>query len=227
MTRTAILVPSLNRPQRLVQVFENIEDHTRPDHQVIFCVGDPESVEICEWLGVEFLDDSDCDDKRYVTRMNKLVEMLDNEDTIFFGSDDVHHHYGWLENALDVMNGPGEPDLVVVNDMRNPHGTQALMRRSYLQWAVFDAPDLAFHPGYRHQFADNEQFVTAMAQGTCARAMASCVEHLHPLFKQSNSLPDDETYKGAQAWSTWVHDTALWDRRRIAIARHFNLEALP
>jgi hypothetical protein len=219
------LIPSLNRPQRLIEVYDNIQDHTGYEHHVVFCVGDPESVQILGQRGIEFINDSDCDDKRYVTRMNKLIETLDpDDDTIFFGSDDVYHHYGWLENALEVMNGPGEPNVVTVNDMRNPNGTQALMRRDYLERAVFDAPGLAFHPGYRHQFADNEQFATAIAQGTYARAMASCVEHLHPLFKQANSLPDDETYKNAQAWSTWLHDTELWKKRQHAIARHFNLE---
>lgn len=224
MIKTAILIPSLNRAHRLIDAWDNIREHTRPEHRVIFCVGDPESIEILDWLGADFIDDSDCGDKRYVTRMNKLIDKLDDEDTIFFDSDDVYHHHGWLENALEVMTNKDKPSVVVVNDMRNQNGTQALVKREYLDRAVFDAPGLAFHPGYRHQFADTEQFATAAAQGEYARAMASCVEHLHPLFKQPNSLPDDETYRQAQAWQTWLHDTELWKKRSAAIMENLEVE---
>ncbi len=229
---TAILVPSLNRGHRLEEVVDNISDHTRPAHKIVLCVGDQESLDAADYLGFEqgydLIDDAACDDKRYVTRMNKLVEFVRTQypetRTVFFGSDDVYHHHGWLENALEVMIGPDQPSVVVVNDMRNPSGTQALVKMSYLDHAVFDAPGLAFHPEYRHQFADTEQFATALAQGAYARAMASCVEHLHPVFNAPNSLPDDKTYQDAQSWRTWLHDTELWKKRQVRIARHFDLE---
>lgn len=221
---TAILIPSLNRSHRLESVINNVSARTPLPHRRVFCVGDEKSKLVLHFMGEEYVDDSESEDKRYVTRMNKLVSELKDEQTIFFGSDDVIHHHGWLENALEVMSTDPYPSLVVVNDMRNPNGTQALMRRDYLEQAVFDAPGLAFHPGYLHQFADNEQFATAMAQGEYARAMASCVEHLHPLFKASNSLPDDETYRQAQDWKTWLHDTEMWKTRQVAIAKHFMLE---
>ena len=205
----AILVPSLNRPQNLRATVASIHENTPEAHFILFCVSDQESKDVLDELEEWYVDDSDCEDHRYVTRMNKLVKWLDNAKTIFFGSDDVIHHKGWLSAALRVMDEG--PSVVVVNDLHNANGTQAVVKREYLQRAVFDAPGLAFHPGYGHNFADNEMFATAQAQGEYARALFSFVEHLHPLFGSDNAAPWDATYTNAQR--TWDQDQELWRTR--------------
>lgn len=210
---TAILVPSLNRPQNIRRVVENIHDATPEAHFILFCVSDQESRDILDELGEWYLDDSDCEDRRYVTRMNKLVEHLDDAESVFFGSDDVIHHKGWLTAALRVMDSG--PAVVVCNDLHNMAGTQAVVRRDYIDRAVFDAPGKAFHPGYQHNFADNEMFFTANIRGELAHARDAIVEHLHPLFGSINSLPWDETYKNAQMG--WDADVELWRKRRQLI----------
>jgi hypothetical protein len=217
-TGCAILIPSLNRPQRLQATIEAIHANTSEPHTIMFCVSDPESRDILDAAGEWYLDDSDVEDRRYVTRMNKLVRYLDGAETIFYGSDDVIHHPGWLTNALKVMETG--PDVVVVNDLHNARGTQALMRRSYLSNAVFDAPGDAFHDGYLHNFADNEQHFTAYMHRTYERAMDSVVEHLHPIFRASNSITWDETY--THAMEGWQHDEALFQSRGPLIERAIN-----
>lgn len=214
---TAILIPSLNRPQRLRTTVENIHAMTPEQHFLLFAVSDPESKEILDELGEWYIDDSLADDHRYVTRMNELIGYLDDAETMFFGSDDVVHHAGWLSWALSAMT----PDkrVVVVNDMHNMAGTQAVVHRSYLQNAVFDAPGLAFHPGYRHNFADNEMFFTARCQGEFVRSRESIVEHLHPIHRSINSIEWDPTYQSALAG--WDEDEKLWRMRREQIAAHF------
>ena len=206
----AILVPSLNRPQRLVELVNNIREATPEDHRVLFCVSDPQSIRILTEMGEWFLDDSEDEDRRYVTRMNKLIREIGDARTIFFGSDDIRFHTGWLTKALKVMDQGAE--VVVVNDLRNPNGTQALVKVSYLDRAVFDSPGMAFHPGYHHNFADTEQFFTAYKRGVYARALDSYVEHLHPLFNAPNSIPWDETYKNG-ALANWDVDQALFQQR--------------
>ncbi len=215
----AVLLPSLGRPHRLEEVVRNIRRTTPEDHMILACVGDPESLEILTGLGVYAFDDTADEDKRYVTRMNKLVKVAAafNAKTVFFGSDDVIHHHGWLSNALEVMVGGDGVSVVVVNDLHNPQGTQALVDADYLDHTVFDDPSVAFHPGYMHQFADTEMFLTAAINGECARAMTSIVEHLHPTWGAPNSLPNDDTYKKAQSWQVWRHDAALWEERLHAI----------
>ena len=206
---TAILVPSLNRPHRLRDVVANIHENTPEEHFILFCVSDDESKTILDELDEWYLDDSDCEDRRYVTRMNKLIEHLDDARTVFFGSDDVVHHQGWLTRALLVMSEG--PSVVVVNDLHNMSGTQAVVRREYLERAVFDAPGLAFHPGYRHNFADNEMFFTASQQGEFGRARDAIVEHLHPYYGGSKRVAWDKTYENAQ--KGWDDDARLWEAR--------------
>jgi hypothetical protein len=210
-TGCAILIPSLNRPQRLLATIDFIHSSTPEPHKIAFCVSDPESMAILDRAGEWYLNDADDPDHRYVTRMNKLVRHIDGAETIFFGSDDVIHHPGWLTKALQVMDGTGA-QVVVVNDAHNPTGTQAVMDRRYLPLAVFDSPGDAFHAGYFHNFADNEQHFTAHKRGLYARSMESIVEHLHPLFKSHNAIPWDETYR-VGAMSNWDHDERLFKQR--------------
>jgi len=214
----AILVPSLDRPQNLEDIVANIHDNTPEEHFILFCVSDDKSMRILDGLGEWFLDDSDTKDRRYVTRMNKLLEHIDDAKTIFFGSDDVRHHRGWLTAALRVMDADPFPRCVVVNDLHNANGTQALIRRSYLQSAVFDAPGLAFHPDYGHNFADNEMFLTAACAFEFARAPDSIVEHLHPVFGSANALPWDPTYTNAQ--EGWDADLLRFQQRSNMINNH-------
>jgi len=217
----AILVPSLNRPQRLRSLVNNIHWSTPEEHRLLFCVEDPESKHILFELGEWFLDDSGDSDHRYVTRMNKLIHHLKDANSIFFGSDDVLHHEGWLSSALSVM-AAYDKSVIVVNDLHNPNGTQAVMRRSYLPKAVFDAPGDAFHSGYRHNFADTEQFFTAYMQDQYARAMESVVEHLHPVFGARNSLPWDDTYTDiVMNGPDWVEDKARFESRARRIEEVF------
>lgn len=209
----AILIPSLNRPHRLEATVLNIREVTPEPHKMLFCVADDESKAILDRLGEWYLDDADDPDRRYVTRMNKLVRHIGDADTVFFGSDDVIHHKGWLKEALKVLHHG--VSVVVVNDMHNPSGTQALVRADYLQYAVVDSPGDAFYGGYHHNFADNEQSFTAWKRGTYARAMLSVVEHLHPVFQSPNSVNWDDTYQ--QALDGWDGDAALFANRRAFI----------
>ena len=209
----AILVPSLDRPQRLRDLVANIHATTPEEHFILFCVSDDESKTILDELEEWYIDDSDCEDRRYVTRMNKLVKWLDDAKTMFFGSDDVIHHQGWLGQALKVMSVGW--DVVAVNDMHNMAGTQAVMRRSYLPKAVFDAPGLAFHPDYGHNFADNEQFFTAQRHNQFMRARDAVVEHKHPIYREPDGAAWDSTYEGATR--TWDGDEARWKIRHAMV----------
>lgn len=241
MALTAILIPSLGREQYVPQVVGNIEQNT-PEPHTQFWMAAREYAQPLHELGLSaegglraqcppkgfYILDSLDPDKRYVTRMNKLVGAIQRLggveiaiqggfDYVFFGSDDVVFHPFWLTNALNVMENAPNAQVVVVNDLRNQNGTQALVRTSYLPEAVFDDPTAAFHPGYLHNFADTEMFYTAQKRGVCYRSMDSHVEHLHPLHNQGK--PDgrkwDKTYADAQ--TNWNHDAKLWGERKALI----------
>ena len=212
----AILVPSLNRPQNLRELVANIHANTPEEHFILFAVSDDESKAILDELDEWYLDDSDTDDRRYVTRMNKLVRHIDDAKTVFFGSDDVRHHMGWLSAGIQAMLDQDKA-CVVVNDMTNPAGTQGLMRSDFIPLAVVDSPGDAFHSGYLHNFADNEMWLTTQRYDQYGRAEHSVVEHLHPLYQKSNALSWDETYR--HAMEGWKHDEDLFRERSMLIRR--------
>jgi hypothetical protein len=198
----------------LAEVVKNIADTTDEDHTVYFAISDQHSARVLNDLGQNYMWDADDLSQRYVSRMNKLIKQI-SEDEVFFGSDDVVFHADWLTRARAVMD-EGYP-VVVVNDLSNPNGTQALMRTDNLVEACFDDPSAAFHHGYQHNFADSEQFTTARLQGKLARAMDSVVAHLHPgghktFFENPHDLrPTDGTYTNAMVH--WHQDAALFNQR--------------
>lgn len=214
----AVLVPSLNRPGRILETAGNIHRNTPMPHLILWMVSDQESIDLLTEMDEPFIDDSAQEDRRYVTRMNVLAReaVRRGSQTMFFGSDDVIHHPGWFEAAVAVMDTLGKA-VIVVNDLHNSQGTQALIRADYLPLAVVDAPGDAFHHGYHHNFADNEMFYTAAKRGQIARAFASHVEHLHPIWQAPNSITWDSTYQ--HAVDGWAQDEALFRQRMELIDR--------
>ena len=224
----AVLVPSLNRPHRIMETILSLEVATPENYDVFFAVSDKESIALLDkairdgYRNVSYIDDSGLDDQRYVTRNNALVREVrrrhehkripETYATVFFGQDDVKFHPGWLEEALKVMQG--DVEVVLVNDLRNQDGTAALMTLDYTNRAVFDQPGDVFHRGYQHNFADNEQHFTAMMRKVSSRARKSIVEHLNPIFGQS-VMSVDSTY--ALSRRGWNHDAKLWHERRAQI----------
>ena len=209
----AVLIPSLGRPHRLKDVAKNVHESTTLDHVILWQVGGFKSLEVIDELDEPcVVDDSDKEDKRYVTRMNNLIThaKLIKCRSVFFGSDDVVHHEGWLEAALAEMEEQ-QKAVIVVNDLRNPNGTQAVVRVDYFPFLVHDDPTVAFHPGYQHNFADTEMFQTAQKYGQLGRAMDSNVEHLHPIYQNNTARPWDDTYRGAM--SHWQEDGKRFGER--------------
>lgn len=235
---TAILVPSLGRAHRVETVYRNISEATSEDHvQLWMAHGDDYRAEFTRLGFVElhegglmpapevqclWLDDShnnEDEDYRYVTRNNKLAKAAKvlGCEWIFFGQDDVDFHEGWLSAAI-AQSAVTDKAVVLVNDLHNPNGTAALMRVSYMEKAVFDQPGLVFHPGYQHNFADNEQHYTALMRNEVTRAKNAVVEHLNPVFGPSQMQHDDTYRLSADGWD---HDAKLWRARREAIEEHF------
>jgi len=224
VARTAVLTPSLGRFNYVWSVVSNIEKATPEDHIQFWCVGERHYIEQLHELSrmypgqIEWMDDSDDDDKRYVTRMNKMARLVRERggyDYVFFGQDDVVYHDGWLSEAANAMID--DTRAVLVNDMRKPKGTQVLMATDYLPLAVFDDPESVFYSGYRHNFADDEQHETARLRGVLGEARRSKVEHMHPMLDGPSRRPWDETY--ARSQGNWEHDAALYERRMAQVRK--------
>lgn len=116
--------------------------------------------------------------------------------------DDVRFHPGWLDHALEAARVTGA-DVIGTNDLSNPrvmrgeHATHLLVRRSYIDehGSSWDGPKIVAHEGYRHWFVDDEIVTAAKQRGVWAMALASKIEHLHPIFGKAEQ---DDVYELGQ-----------------------------
>jgi hypothetical protein len=127
---------------------------------------------------------------------------------------DVRFHPGWLDHA-QAMAGD-RSHVIGTNDLGNPrvmageHSTHPLIRRSYVDeiGASWDGPGVVCHEGYRHNFVDTEIVTAAKQRGVWTMALASRIEHLHPLW--GKGTPDEVYTLGQEHVEA---DQALFERR--------------
>ena len=187
------------RPAKLTPLVENIAEVTPEPHTVYF-IATPELAHAAHLpdSAQVILDDG----ASWAKRIN-LGYRETSEPYLFLGADDILFHPGWLAAALAVM----DEGVVIVNDLHNPHGTMALVARTYADRGTIDGPGL-LHEGYRHNYVDGELFGTARSRGRLVECPESVVEHLHPA---AGKAQDDWVYEIGRA--AWDDDTALYNRR--------------
>ena len=188
--RVAILIPTLNRPHNLKPLIENIRDVTPEPHEIYFMTSNKESKRVIEENGAICF--NDVGDTDLITRTNSLYRLTD-EPYIYTGSDDIRFHEGWLSKMMKKMDEGFH--VVVPQDLLNPNGTQALISRKYIeeQSCCVDVPNVVYYPGYKHDWAETEQFEVAKKRGVFARSDA-VVEHLH--WSNGKAEKDDDYNTG-------------------------------
>jgi hypothetical protein len=195
---TAILIPAM-RPRMLAPLAENIREATPEPHTVYFiATGD------CAEAVNAIPDVHPIYDRggTWAERINRGVEAT-TEPSLFLGAEDVLFHPGWLTAALAIRSF-----VTVVNDLHNPAGTMALVRRGYVEFGTVDGPEL-LHDGYAHNFVDTEFFETARSRGALAYCEDSIVEHLHPA---AGKALDDAVYRLGRR--RLEDDRRLYEQRR-------------
>ena len=194
--RLAVLVPVLSRPHRVRPLVEAFRRTTSLPHRVIFIAdaGDDDeirAVQDCSGADLIVVQAG----TSYARKINVGVQATD-EALIFTGADDLEPHPGWLTAALARMGGPvqvvGVNDLGTARVREGRHATSFLVDRRYVQAGTIDEPGVLMHPGYRHNYPDDELAETARLRGAIAFATDAIVEHLHPHF---GNAPDDATYR--------------------------------
>lgn len=173
--KTAILIPTLNRPQYIKALIKNIREVTPEPHEIYFMTSNKETKIIARENGAICF--NDVGETDLITRTNALYRLTD-EPLIYTGSDDMWCHEGWLSRLIEKIKEGYE--VVVPQDLLNPNGTQALITRKYIeeQSCCVDVPNVVYYPGYKHDFAETEQFEVAKKRGVFSRSDA-VVEHLH------------------------------------------------
>jgi len=214
-----ILLPVLSRPQNAQKVVDSIHHATELPHTIVFlCTpGDTAQIEASKATGAVVVM-VEGDDYQYPTKINAGAAFplrADQHPWLFLGADDLHFHLGWDHEAIAEHERTGK--LVIgTNDCANPtvtsgaHATHSLVHRRYVtEQGTIDEPGLVLHPGYHHNFCDNEFVGTAQHRNEWSFAAASHVQHQHPIW---GTAKDDRTYELGRR--TYHADSRTWRKRR-------------
>lgn len=240
--RVDVIVPVLSRPQNVRPFMESLRASTGLA-QAWFVCDEGDRVELDAVLDADagviiYPRDPSGVPGTFAEKVNLAYSFLGDPQRrpvkaprpwVLLVGDDVRFRPGWLDHAQDVARRYGA-HVVGTNDLCNPrvvrgeHATHSLIRRSYVDelGASWDGPGVVCHEGYRHWFVDDEIVTVARQRGVFQSALASQVEHLHPM---NGGAPDDDIYRLGSSYAE--RDRQLWERRlraHTAVERH--LEAV-
>jgi glycosyltransferase involved in cell wall biosynthesis len=214
---TVLLVPVLRRPRNVGPLVRSVAENTPEPHRLLFIAtaGDWDEIAAIEEAGAEYLTVPPTPRGDYARKINAGYAAT-SEPFLFLGADDLRFHPGWLSAGLalfadDRIGVVGTQDLAPTERARTgQHATHSLVRRTYVdECGTIDRRGLVLHPGYWHEYVDDELIATARARGAFAFAEHSVVEHLHPSWGKA---PTDELYQ--QQRRRMSHGRALFARRR-------------
>jgi hypothetical protein len=207
----AVLVPTLERPENVQRVADDLFDTVTRDDAELFFIVEAHDVDT-----IAAINAAKCGliiNERaasYAGAINTAVEQTAHPH-LLIAADDLHFHPGWLPPLLERSRDFG---FVGTNDMHNPdvlsgeHATHYLVSRNYVNLRTVDGDHPLLHEGYVHNYTDTEAVATAKFRGEYTPCMDSLVEHLHWCW---GLAPLDETYnKGARTVNA---DQALFQSR--------------
>ena len=208
-------MPVLRRPHRAAPLLRSIARATPFAHVVFIAnpydVPEHEAIIAARRNVAELEVTMMCDAGNYAHKINAAVRAT-TESLLFLGADDLEFHPGWFEAAvayLDRAGVVGTNDLCNRRVMRGEHATHSLLTRDYANRGTVDDESVVLHPGYAHEFVDDEFVATARARGEFAFAADAVVEHLHPMVGKA---PMDELY--AAQGARMVQGRRLFAKRR-------------
>lgn len=219
MTATLLVVaPVLGRPLNAQLVADSLREATQVDYRLLFVCshGDDAEIAAVQATGAEMLVVPWVPGKGDYARKINLGYSRGREPWLFQAADDLRFTPGWDAVALGVAERSGV-GVVGTNDMGNPRvmrgqaSTHSLISRAYVEEHGGEHGRLGtvLHPGYWHNFCDEELVDLARSRSLFGFARRSYVEHLHPHW---NKAEGDATYERGQ--STFHRDQSLYQQRR-------------
>ena len=194
-----VIVPVLHRPQNIEPFMRSLRASTGlASAWFVVEVGDDEVADEVARCGGHVMSYSGS----FAEKVNFAYEQLNTgaaSPWVFLAGDDVRFRPGWLDQAQDVARRYGA-QVVGTNDLANPrvmrgeHATHMLISRAYVDefGASWDGAGVVCHEGYRHWFVDDEIVTVAKKRGVFQVALASEVEHLHPMVGKADN---DDVYE--------------------------------
>lgn len=219
MTEVAVLIPVLNRPERVEPLIASLEESLVEVEAFPYFMASPgdldEHVALMDAKAAHTIVSWPRGQGDYAKKINFGVKRLTTEPWLFLGADDLRFERGWLDQAISLATRHRKR-VVGTNDLGNQavilgrHSTHSLVARSYIEeHGTIDEQGVCLHEEYDHQYVDNEFIETAVARGEFVHSRLSVVEHLHPHWGKA---PDDATY--ALALAEMDQDRRLFVKRR-------------
>jgi hypothetical protein len=203
----AVIVPTVNRHERLPSLLANIHSATATPHRVYFVVesGDKQTLVVLSGLSatgehVNLIGDYGS----YVRSANTGVHSS-LEPYFLVANDDVVFHPEWDTRALAAMKGSVR--VVGIDQGNGQTECFFLVDRRYLD----EYPGPFYHTEYISWYCDTEFTDLAKKRGVWAVADGALIEHMHWTLGKSEV---DKNYAMAEAAAP--HDEALYHRRRVA-----------
>lgn len=201
----AVLVPTINRAEKLAGLVENIHGVTAADHRIYLVMerDDRDSLDAAARLDVESI----------VGEFGSCSVALNagyresTEPFVAITNDDCVFHRGW-DAALVCFRRPNV-HVVGLNDGSGDCKCFSLVRRAYIEAesGVFDKPNTLFHT-YQSQGPDTEFAFYAILRGVWVDAPGCVVEHRN---WRNGANPDHPNY--VKARRTINADLAEYERR--------------
>jgi len=228
----AVLVPVLNRPERVRPLAESCAAASTHVSRLVFIVSMDDAEEMSAVRHAvlampEFVEaviaTFPVEGGDYARKINHGIRHT-TEPWVFQAGDDVHFHPGWDTEALAIAMRSDAGCVIGTNDLGNPvvksgmHSTHSLIRRTYIEeLGTIDEPGKALHEGYWHCWVDNELIETAKSRRAYFAARLSVVEHLHHIWpvkagSRERKGRDDATYRRGQ--ERYHEDHRLFIERR-------------
>lgn len=205
MTLVSVLIPVLNRPDRVEPLLDSLYNSERDvTLEARFLVTEDDDAEIraIQTAGGDYaMAEVTRRPGSYARKINFGARWAvdDGADWVFLAADDLCFCAGWADEA--IREGERHDVAVVgTNDDANPvvkhghHATHSLVRADYVERGTVDGEGL-LHEGYDHNCCDVEFVQTAKARDEWVFARAAVVEHLHFMFKP---VEKDATYELGQ-----------------------------
>lgn len=202
----AVIVPTVNRADKLAPLVADIHANTQTPHRV--------------YLVMEHWDTASIDAAKPLDTVDVIGTFGSNAAAVNGGyrasrepfvalvNDDCRFTPGWDTAALAHMSD--STHIVGINQGNGVCTSFSMVRRAFIQEhsGVFDKPDTLYHE-YVSQFPDTEFAEYAKHRGVWEDAPESVIEHLHWTFGKSEM---DANYEKAVA--TYGVDQPVYEERR-------------
>ncbi len=203
----AIVVPSVNRADKLAPLVENIHQATANEHEIYLIIERTDVASIKAAIGL--------DATQVIGTFGAFAKAanhgyrMSTEPFIMFGNDDCVWRDGWDTAALTHFSDTTH--IVGLDDGHGDCKCFQIVRRSYIEQhsGVFDKPNIVYHE-YQSQCPDTELAFYAQFRAVWGEAPEATIEHRHWRFGQADR--DHPNYH--KVAETIADDLAEYERRR-------------